>query len=198
MSFIIFYDLETTGLNPYHNKIIEVAGIKYSTEKKKIIGEFRELVNPKTPISSFITNLTGITNQMVENKDTIDNVITRFIQFCGENNVYLVSHNNDGFDKLFLENIVEYRKIIHKIHFIDTLKLAKKLINNRKSYSLKNLCNYANITYENAHRALVDAKLLYKLYRFLISENHSDLEYLNENDMNHPEHVKKFLYEYIL
>ena len=100
---LIFYDLETTGLNPYHSRIIEIGAVKYENGNKST---FSELVNPEVKLSHFTINYTGITNEMVQDKDTIDIVIKKFINFCGNDCPYLVAPNNDGFDRLFLESLI--------------------------------------------------------------------------------------------
>ena len=104
-NYIIFYDLETTGLNPYHSKIIEIAALLYSVEQKKVIDKFSSLINPGIPIPEKITKITKINDEMVIGKPSLDTVLKEFINFSRLNeecNIYFVAHNGDGFDKLFL------------------------------------------------------------------------------------------------
>ena len=119
----IWFDLETTGFNSYHEHIIEIAARSSDGEY------FNELVKPSNgaQISEFITNLTSITNEMVKNKPTIKTVLKRFVKFCGnEPNTYLVAHNLMGFDKHFLErNLFRCRiPVPHNWKFIDSMHLA--------------------------------------------------------------------------
>jgi len=178
---LIFYDLETTGLNPYHSRIIEIGAVKYENGN---VSTFSEIVNPEVKLSHFTIDYTGITNEMVQDKDTIDIVIKRFIKFCGNDSPYLVAHNNDGFDKLFLENIRNFKDYSKNVKYIDTLKLSRRLLPNKKGHKLVNLCNYFNIKYGRGHRALHDSELLDKVYSCL----------LDIANITHPYEIEKFIY----
>ena len=74
----VVLDIETTGLSKYTNRITEIAAVKYKGKKK--IGEFHTLINPKVHISSFITRLTGINDEMVKNAPTINKVLSQFMK----------------------------------------------------------------------------------------------------------------------
>ena len=101
---IIFYDCETTGLNPYHDEIIELAAVDQNGNK------YNELFKPKkqSGISEFIENLTKITNKMVKNKPHFEDAYDSFLDFIGRdsNPVYLIAHNQD-FDKMFLKKYLK-------------------------------------------------------------------------------------------
>lgn len=166
---IVFYDLETTGFNPYHDNIIEIGAIKIVNN---IETKFNRLVCINRPLPKRISELTNISNNDLENQPTIEIVIKEFIQFINggmKETIFLVAHNNDSFDRLFLENAIS--KIDLKLHFnlkyIDTLRFSQKLLPERFSYSLSSLCKYYEINQENFHRAYDDAYNLYLLYKKL-------------------------------
>ena len=183
----IWFDLETTGFNSYHEHIIEIAA--YSSD-----GEyFNELVKPSkgAKISNYITNITHITNEMVKNKPTIKTVLKRFLEFCGNRpNTYLIAHNLMGFDKQFLERKLYSCRmnVPDNWRYIDSLHLAQFLFPERYSHSLKSLTSYFNIKQKAAHRAYSDVEDLHKIYNILMIEFND--KYKTEN----PDDVIKALY----
>ena len=90
-------DVETTGLSPLYNELIEVSAIKYEGANK--IDTFSTLIKPKVPISSTITRITGITNKMVENAPVVEDIMPKLVEFIGNN--IIVAHNAN-FDYSFL------------------------------------------------------------------------------------------------
>ena len=160
---IIFFDLETTGFNPYSNEIIEIAA-------KKISGEtFHELIRPKRNIPEKITAITHITNDMVRRKSTIKKILQKFIDFCGKNPI-LVAHNCYGFDQPYLSIKLKQNDLsIDNIQYFDTLRLAQYLLPHRTwGYSLKSLCFKWDIEQKNAHRADSDVDNLEEIYLNLL------------------------------
>ena len=151
-SSYIVVDVETTGLSKYRHAITEIAALKYSNGK--ITDEFVTLVNPKREIPRFITKLTGIDNDMVKDKPTIDEVIPSFLDFLG-NDVF-VGHNA-GFDFNFLDYATyAHVKTNIKNPILCTCKLARRLLPELPSKSLGNLCTHFQINNEQAHRAKSD------------------------------------------
>src|SRR5690554_5865757 len=82
-------DIETTGLNPETDKIIEIGALK--VKDKKIVGQFNEFINPNIPLSPKIIQLTGITNDMLDSAKEEEEVIKRFLEFVGDD--ILIGHN---------------------------------------------------------------------------------------------------------
>ena len=170
----IILDFETSGLNPYHDDIIEV-GFKVMDS-----GESHSaLLKPKSNecISDNITRLTGITNRMLakEGKDwkEVYQFINDFlISFKAENGkIAIISHNGEVFDFIFLRRILNDLKQmniktfpIDNIIFIDTLLLSKRLCSGRSSYRQSSLCLQYNINVKDSHRALNDVLVLEQLY----------------------------------
>src|SRR5210317_2226828 len=93
----VILDLETTGLSKHYHKITEIAAMKI--KDNEIVDKFEALVNPQVPIPKFITRLTGITNEMVENEPTIDEIMPKFLEFLEDHPI--VAHNAT-FDHGFL------------------------------------------------------------------------------------------------
>lgn len=156
-------DLETTGLSSLNDEIIEIGAIKVRGGKE--VGRFQSLVKPKEEISEFIEQLTGISNQMVENQPSFEEVIPRFLEFLGSDPV--VGHNAH-FDVNFLYDHTELLGIEFPNPLMDTIRLAKLLYKGLPSYKLKRLLKLCGIAKEVDHRALQDAENTYKLYEHML------------------------------
>jgi DNA polymerase III subunit epsilon len=166
----IVFDLETTGLSYEDDEIIQIGALKVKNDK--VIDQFSSYVKPTCSIPSNITAITGITDEMVANADSINLVMPRFNAFVG--NEVLVGHNIKHFDIPFAINYGFEQKNINEV---DTLLLAKKLRNEfpvaLKNMKLKTLKEYFGFSY-NSHDALEDCKTNLIIYQKL--RNH-DLEY---------------------
>lgn len=173
-SFVCF-DIETTGLNPQADKVIEIGAVK--VKDKKIVEFFSELINPGVKLSPLITNLTGISDDMLKDADTEEQVIQKFVDFTED---YVVIGHNIMFDYSFIKTAAGrihagkiHSGIIHsgfEKRGIDTLELCRKLHGNLESRSLESMCRYYNINNEHAHRAYEDAKATVMLYVNLCNE----------------------------
>jgi len=164
----VVVDLETTGLSKYYHHITEIAAIK--VKNNKITDTFEELVNPRTRIPSFITNLTGITNEMVENKPDIKKTLPRFLKFLKDD--IIVAHNAT-FDHGFLSVNAQThlnKDLLNKR--LCTRKLAYRLLNDLPSRKLDCLCRYYNIENDQAHRAMSDVKATYQVFNNLMHHLH--------------------------
>ena len=205
----VYYDFETTGLNPFHNKIIEYCFIleeKCEYDVKNMENNennyyINSLVNPETKFEKKISDITGIMPEEVEDKDTIEYHIDVIQQFIDDENedgyttTYLVAHNNDGFDKLFLsENFkLNFNREYKKWKFIDTIPLAKKLLPNIKSYSLKYLCSHFDLQAGN-HRAFSDTVSLRNVYHKLLEILAGELKVSKDFLLDNPQIVYSFIY----
>lgn len=162
----ISFDLETTGLNPEKDQITEIAACRF------VNGEFTEeyttLINPGIPIPKNITTLTGISNKMVEESPSINDVLPEFLEFVGS--TPLVAQNIN-FDYSFItKNLSTERSPLLDNPLYDTLSLARGFIYFHNSFNLGSLCDYYGIKIENAHRAGADALCTGKLFAYLIQE----------------------------
>lgn len=155
----VCFDIETTGLNPEKDKIIEIGAVK--VVDKKIVGKFSELVNPKIELPAIITKITGINNNMVKNADTEDNVIPRFLDFAED---HVVIGHNVKFDYSFVKVASSKYQSKFEKYAIDTLELSRYFHKDFESKSLENMSKYYGIHNEHAHRAYDDAKTTTLLY----------------------------------
>lgn len=158
----IAFDLETTGLNPMENEIIEIGALK--VRDGKVAERFMEFIRPSSPISSEITDLTGITNEMVASARPRGAVIADFLDFCEED--VLIGHNI-GFDYSFVKANAVSDGLSFEKNGIDTLKIARKVHKDLPSRSLGTLCEHYHIENKAAHRAYHDALATAKLYQTL-------------------------------
>ena len=171
-SYIVF-DIETTGLSSNWDEIIEISAIKIVNGEQ--YAEFNTLVKPKEAISDFISELTGITNDMVIDAPLIENVLPEFYDFVGD--AILVGHNIN-FDIDFI-NCAGLKHNIGKIlsnFYVDTLKISKRLLPGLDHHRLKDITNALGIDYQNAHRAHNDCVFTYQC-----------LEKMREIDKENPE-----------
>ena len=160
-SYVVF-DLETTGMNPTSDRIIEIGAIK--VENDSITGTFNTLINPETFISSFITNIVHITNDMVRNKPTISLVLPKFYDFIGE--LPIIAHNAK-FDTGFIAANYQRANLTLDNPIIDTLYLSRKYNKECEKHNLAYLTDYFDINLKNAHRAYFDALATYELYKII-------------------------------
>ena len=162
----IVFDIETTGFNRKTDEIIEIAAIKYSGSD---IDEFHELVKINGIIPIKISSLTGITNESIQDSDTIDIVLPKFLSFIGD--LTLVGHNIKSFDIPFINQFCfDLRLPLINNPLIDTLPLSRDKLPELKSHKLPDLCKYYGIDTSNAHQALADCYMCDSIYRFLISD----------------------------
>ncbi|MGL6125028.1 MAG: PolC-type DNA polymerase III [Metamycoplasmataceae bacterium] len=164
----IVFDLETTGLSPRFDEIIEFGGVKIIDGQ--IVDRVGFFIKPKQKISSFTTELTGITQAMVDGGLSEIEGIKKIINFIED--FTLVAHNAI-FDIGFLkEKIYKYELGKLNNQWIDTLSISKLLNDNLKSYRLEVMCKKYSINYNTivAHRADYDAEVLSLLWMKLMNE----------------------------
>ena len=160
----VVFDLETTGISSQNDKIIEISAVK--VQNGAIVQEFSELVNPKCKIPYQASQINGITDDMVEDARTIDQVLPDFLDFIEEE--ILVGHNIHSFDMKFICR--ECKDIYDKVlgnNYIDTLYLARKCLPKLGHHRLTDLAEYFAIPTEGAHRALNDCRMNQRVYEGL-------------------------------
>jgi len=150
-TFVVF-DIETTGLSPMKDEIIEIGAVKI--EKGLITAQFSTFINPGFPIPYRITNLTGINDNMVKDAPNISEALPKFLNFCGDS--ILVAHNAK-FDTGFIKNKAKSINIKINNPILDTLALSRLALPNLKRHRLNNIVKHFGISLENHHRALDDA-----------------------------------------
>lgn len=158
----IAFDVETTGLDPQANEIIEIGALK--VRDGRVAERFMEFIHPQERISDTIINLTGITNEMVADARPSSDVISDFLDFCEDD--VLIGHNV-GFDYSFMKTGASRCGLSFEKNGIDTLKIAQNALAFLPSKSLSDLCEYYQIENKAAHRAYHDALATAKLYQTL-------------------------------
>ena len=159
----VLLDLETTGLNPARDRIIEIGAIK--VVEYDIVDTFSTFVKPPYPISPFITSLTGITNDMVRDAGSIEMILPEFMRFVGSS---LVMGHNVSFDINFLyENCVRCLGVGFVNDYVDTLRLSRRLFPQEKHHRLSDLEERFHLHNEHSHRALSDVLLTNQCYEYM-------------------------------
>ncbi|PID98970.1 exonuclease [Candidatus Saccharibacteria bacterium] len=146
-------DIETTGLDTTFDSIIELSAIK--VKDGSVIDTFSTLVNPERPLDGFITELTGITDDLLQNAPTIETALGSFMEFLGSD---VVVGHNVNFDINFIYD--EYRRIASSDFtndFVDTLRLARFLLTDLDHHRLSDLVEYFGLWLGVKHRGLSDA-----------------------------------------
>ena len=160
----VVFDLETTGLSPFKDEIIEIGAVKVD-KNGQIVDTFTTLVKPTQPVSGFIQNLTGITNEMLKGAPSIYVALPRFANFAGD--AILVGHNVT-FDIAFIQQKSKiYKDMSFMNPYVDTLSLTRKVYPNLKSYKLQDLIKEFNLKTFATHRALADVLATQQLYEIL-------------------------------
>lgn len=147
----VVFDIETTGFSRENDRIIEIAAITYENGKR--ISVFHSMVNPERLIPKEIVELTGITQEDVENAPTISDTEESFLQYIGDNPI--VGHNAASFDLPFL-----LAQFVHPIDnvLIDTLPIARDAFSMLPSHKLEYLNDVLNLQSAGSHRALNDVE----------------------------------------
>jgi len=154
-------DLETTGLNPKYDKIIEIGAVKVIDGKT--VDNFSSFVNPGRKLEERITELTGITEEDVKKGLLPSEIIPKLIEFTED--LPLVGHRI-LFDYSFVKHEAVNQKLVFEKSGIDTLKISRVCFLDLPSKRLTAMCEHYGIEYK-AHRALNDAEATAKLYEYL-------------------------------
>ena len=185
----IAFDLETTGLSPKTDQIIEFGAIKFTVEKKngmmvpKILGEFESLVNPNMMIPPQATRVNNITDDMVANAPTVDKVLRQFTAFCGQD-TYWVAHNADYAANYLRAASKTNPQFLPTSPIFDSLKIARTLMS-ASSYRLGELAktlkfqNQISLDLDSAelHRALYDCEVLAEVFVALLRRRLKDSDF---------------------
>jgi DNA polymerase-3 subunit epsilon len=159
-------DIETTGGSPKLEKITEIA--IYLHDGKKITDEYVTLVNPERNIPYFITNLTGITNEMVEHAPRFFEIARIIVEMTTGRTI--IAHNA-RFDYSFIREEFKSLGFSFNRNLLDTVALSRKLLPGHRSYSLGNICKDLNIMINGRHRAAGDALATVKLFEILMERD---------------------------
>ncbi len=159
-------DIETTGGNPRRDKITEIAVFVHNG--KQVIDKYQSLVNPERKIPPFITQMTGISDEMVRYAPKFYEIARDIVEIT-ENKIF-VAHNVN-FDYSFIAQ--EYRRLGYEYNRekICTVKLSRKAFPGFKSYSLGKICDSLNIRINDRHRAAGDCEATVKLFEMILQTN---------------------------
>ena len=150
--FVVF-DIETTGLNKDVNNIIEIGAVK--VKNHEIIDRFSALINPEILLPDKIISLTGITDELLKDKPTIDEVLGDFLDFI--EGTVLVAHNaafDVGFISVWAKRLYE-RSVDNTV--LDTVELARTMYPDLNNHKLNTVAAHLEVSLENHHRAVDDA-----------------------------------------
>ncbi|MBQ4522149.1 MAG: 3'-5' exoribonuclease [Lachnospiraceae bacterium] len=165
MDTFIVYDLETTGIHPVKNEIIEIGAIKVC--KGMVADTYSCLINPHISLPREIIALTGITQEMVEGGLEKREAIQGFLDFASEDTV--LGHNI-SFDYKFMKAAADSLFLPFEKKTLDTLKIARKHLKDLPDRKLGTLCSHYGYVNEHAHRALDDAMATYHVYQKMKEE----------------------------
>lgn len=160
----VVFDLETTGISPKSDAVIEISAVK--VRNGKIIDDFSELVNPGRPIPYGASRVNNIFDEMVADAPYFDEVLKRFIDFIGED--VLVGHNIHKFDMNFIYRDAEryFGKNISN-DYIDTLKVAVICFPDWRHRRLGDIAAHYGIPTSGAHRALADCIMNQQIFEYM-------------------------------
>jgi len=164
---VVILDFETTGLSPDNgDRAIEIGAVRI--ENGQITDRFQELMNPGRRINSFIEDYTGITNNMLKTVSSCADVMTRFHQFIGDDN--LVAHNA-SFDKRFLDAEFKRLNLDYSGSFACSLLVARRIYQQAPDHKLGTLVRYKGLDAKgDFHRALFDAEMTTKLWLIMLED----------------------------
>ncbi|MBE9389242.1 PolC-type DNA polymerase III [Vagococcus salmoninarum] len=179
----VVFDVETTGLSAVYDSIIELAAVKM--HKGNVIEQFEEFINPGHPLSQTTINLTGITDDMVRNSKSEEEVLRRFRDFCGED--ILVAHNA-SFDMGFLNTSYGKYEIPEAPNsVIDTLEMSRFLHPEWKSHRLNTIAKKYGVNLEQHHRAVYDSETTGHLCWIFVKKAQEEHDIHYHDELN--EHV---------
>lgn len=150
----VIIDLETTGLDPSFDEIIELGAIR--VRNGKAVDTYSKLVKPRNAVSDFISELTGITNEMLEDAAPIETLLPEYLDFLGED--IIVGHNVH-FDINFLyDDKMRCIGLPLKNDFVNTIRISRRLFPDFKNHRLQTLVAELGIQVDTSHRALSDCQ----------------------------------------
>lgn len=199
----VVFDIETTGFNSEKDSIIEIGAYKVEVKRQKkdgaadgdpeiltgtILDEFSELIDPKRPIPYRITQLTHISDDMVEGKDTIDKVLPRFLEFC--RGAVLVGHNV-SFDCGFIKSKCHDAGLPFDYTWVDTVGIARAELPGHANYRLDTVAKELGVVLDQHHRgdqdAYCTAEIFVRLLPMLDKDNVFTFGDLNKLGESNPE-----------
>lgn len=175
----ICFDIETTGLSAARDKITEIGAVK--VENGVITDTFSTFANPEMPIPQKITQLTGITDDMVKDAPSQSKAVSAFLEFAGDN--VLVAHNAP-FDTSFIAKACEDMGREYNYTSIDTVAISRAILTDIKNCKLDTVAKFLRLGDFNHHRATDDAEMLARIFINLCQRLTDDYGITKTNDIN--------------
>ena len=175
----ICFDIETTGLSAARDKITEIGAVK--VENGIITDTFSTFANPEMPIPQKITQLTGITDDMVKDAPSQSEAVGAFLEFAGDN--VLVAHNAP-FDTSFIAKACEDMGREYNYTSIDTVAISRAILTDIKNCKLDTVAKFLRLGDFNHHRATDDAEMLARIFINLCQRLKDDYGITKTNDIN--------------
>lgn len=175
----ICFDIETTGLSAARDKITEIGAVK--VENGVITDTFSTFANPEMPIPQKITQLTGITDDMVKDAPSQSEAVGAFLEFAGDN--VLVAHNAP-FDTAFIAKACEDMGREYNYTSIDTVAISRAILTDIKNCKLDTVAKFLRLGDFNHHRATDDAEMLARIFINLCQRLTDDYGITKTNDIN--------------
>lgn len=175
----ICFDIETTGLSAARDKITEIGAVK--VENGVITDTFSTFANPEMPIPQKITQLTGITDDMVKDAPSQREAVGAFLEFAGDN--VLVAHNAP-FDTSFIAKACEDMGREYNYTSIDTVAISRAILTDIKNCKLDTVAKFLRLGDFNHHRATDDAEMLARIFINLCQRLTDDYGITKTNDIN--------------
>ena len=175
----ICFDIETTGLSAARDKITEIGAVK--VENGVITDTFSTFANPEMPIPQKITQLTGITDDMVKDAPSQSEAVSAFLEFAGDN--VLVAHNAP-FDTSFIAKACEDMGREYNYTSIDTVAISRAILTDIKNCKLDTVAKFLRLGDFNHHRATDDAEMLARIFINLCQLLTDDYGITKTNDIN--------------
>ena len=165
-------DIETTGLSPKDNEIIELGAVKY--RDGEIVSQYQQLINPGTSIPQSITKLTGITDDMVRDAPAFDESVDGFLAFIGDD--LLLGHNTNFDINFIYDACVACGHDPIKNDFVDTMRISKKMHPEYPNHKLQTLTKELGVDDKGHHRSVADCIMTAECFLRMLSENPSFFE----------------------
>ncbi|MDE7299831.1 MAG: PHP domain-containing protein, partial [Lachnospiraceae bacterium] len=186
----VVFDIETTGLSSRHDRIIEIGAV--TVADGEISEKFSSFVNPQVPIPFEIEKLTSISDAMVMDAETIEQVLPKFLKFC--EGCILVAHNA-SFDTGFIAKNAADLGLSADFTIVDTVGLARVLLPELHNFKLDTVAKALGVSLENHHRAVDDAgctaEIYVKFLKMLSERGYGRLRDINEKSEIAPEIIRK-------
>ena len=165
ITFVAF-DLETTGLTPVVDRIVEIGAVRFRAGE--VLDTFQTLVDPEMPISPGAAGKNGVTDDMVKGRPTIEKALPGFMDFLGQD---IPMAHHAPFDVGFLTYDISRLNLTPADRpVLDTCTIPKGLFPHAHGYSLEYLVEFLNIPTGTLHRALADAEACMRLFNRCVDE----------------------------